>query len=151
MARPSKYKKAYCQQIIDFMAKGNSAVQFAAEIGVSKDSLYEWVKNYQEFSDAFKLARARCESHWEKIMQAKAIGNFKDKNGVKLKGSDACMIFWMKNRFGWTDRNVIEHSGVADAPPIKTEMLSLDVTKLSTDQLKSIREALNIDDANNKD
>jgi len=37
----------------------------AAEIGVSKDTLYRWVKEFPEFSDAVSLAVTFSQQWWE--------------------------------------------------------------------------------------
>lgn len=50
--RPTKYKPEYCQQLIDWMSKGNSFWSFAAECDVCFDTLSEWTRVYPEFSEA---------------------------------------------------------------------------------------------------
>lgn len=94
--RPSKYKKEYCKEIIPFMAAGESHVQFAAKIGVSKDTINEWKRQYPEFSAALNEGLMKCEAYWEKVMQAKTV--------TKTEGSNSLLVFYMKNRFKWTER-----------------------------------------------
>lgn len=94
--RPTKYRKEYCKQIVDYMSQGNSAVQFAANIGVSKDTIQEWVKEHPEFSVSYRDAMTRCEAHWERIIQAKTVR--------KMPGNDNLLMFWMKNRFKWSEK-----------------------------------------------
>lgn len=122
MGRPSKYKKEYCEAIIAFMTEGKSVVQFAASIGVSKHSIYEWVEHHPDFSDSFQKASSACESYWEKIVQAKTV--------KKIEGSDAVLIFYLKNRFRWTDRvqqdvtgqqNITFTSEIADDGTVQRE------------------------------
>lgn len=94
--RPTKYKPKYCKDIVDYMSTGKSVLQFAAKIGVNKSSIYEWTQEHQDFSDAFTNAKQLCEAHWEKIIQEK---------GTKKKpGSDAILMFYMKNRFRWSEK-----------------------------------------------
>ena len=94
--RPSKYKKKYCEDIVAYMSEGNSIVQFAAHIGVCRDTVNEWTREYPEFSDALRMAMTKCEAHWERIMQAKTVR--------KMPGNDALLMFWMKNRFKWSEK-----------------------------------------------
>jgi hypothetical protein len=56
--RPSEYRPEYCQAVIDCMAQGFSLTAFAGSIRVAKDTIYQWVKVYPQFSDAVARARA---------------------------------------------------------------------------------------------
>jgi|SRR5215217_441987 len=98
--RPTKYKPRYCKDIIDHMAKGKSLVQFAASIEVSKETVYAWARENKEFSDAFYIGRSKCEAFWEKIVQSKTI--------KKLPGSDGVLLFYMKNRFKWSENQKLD-------------------------------------------
>lgn len=93
--RPTKYKPQYCKEIVAFMSKGNSLVQFAAKIEVSKETVYAWTREISEFSDAFDIARSKCEDFWEKIVAERAT--------TKADGNPGVLIFYMKNRFRWSD------------------------------------------------
>lgn len=93
--RPTKYKPQYCKEIIEFMSKGNSLVQFAAKIEVSKDTIYQWTKDHTVFSDAFEIARLKCEDYWEKVVKEKAT--------TKSPGNPGVLMFYMKNRFRWSE------------------------------------------------
>lgn len=101
----SKYKEEYCQQVIDYMTKGNSLVQFAALIGVSKATVYEWQKEHPEFEAAYKEAYSKAESFWEKIAQGRAL--------KKIEANDTMLIFYLKNRFRWSDRLAQEINSTA--------------------------------------
>lgn len=94
--RPTKYKPKYCKEIVEYMSTGKSVLQFAAKISVTKSSVYEWAKEFPEFSDAFDNARQLCEAHWETIIQ--------DKSVKKKPGSDGILMFYMKNRFRWSEK-----------------------------------------------
>jgi hypothetical protein len=45
----------------------------AADLGVSRDTLYEWERVHPEFADALGLARVHVQAYWEDIAQ-EAIG-----------------------------------------------------------------------------
>lgn len=57
LGRPSEYDPSYCDLARDFMSKGYSISALAGEIGVNRDSLYEWEKVHPDFSDALKQSR----------------------------------------------------------------------------------------------
>lgn len=57
--RPTSYQPEFAGLVIQFMSRGYSLTAFAGEIGVSRDTVYEWEKAHAEFSDAIKRARAK--------------------------------------------------------------------------------------------
>jgi hypothetical protein len=105
MARPTKYKKEFCTQLIDFMGGGNSIVQFCAKIGIAKDTFYRWVKEKDAFSDAYKKGVILCEAFWENIGKRGIFGlPIVDDVGNEGHVNPALFCFYMKNRFHWTDK-----------------------------------------------
>lgn len=107
--RPSKYHRDYCEMLKDHMGKeGLSYETFAAKIGVSIDTLYEWEKRYPKFSEAKKEAFASNRLWWEKIGSAGMAG--------KIPGFNSTVwVFSMKNRHGWRDRVETENKTTLDA------------------------------------
>lgn len=94
--RPSKYRPEYCDQLIGHMKHGLSFESFGAVIGVNRDTLYEWARVHQDFSDAKKRGTDETLLFWEKMGMAGMTG--------KIKGFNSTVwIFSMKNRFGWRD------------------------------------------------
>lgn len=63
--RPTKYQEAYAELVIEEMATGKSLTAFAAEIGVARSSINEWMEHHDEFSEAVKIAKAKCAAWWE--------------------------------------------------------------------------------------
>lgn len=97
--RPTKYKEEYCDMLIDHMAEGYSFETFGAVVDVCKDTLYEWVKVHEEFSDAFKRAKLKCQMTWEKAGGIDALSAERFNAGLyKLH---------MVNRFGWADKKEV--------------------------------------------
>jgi hypothetical protein len=96
--RPTKYKKEYCEMLVEHMKQGYSFESFGASpVCVDKVTLYRWVEKHAEFSNAKKRAETECLKFWEKIGIAGALG--------KIQGFNAAsFIFNMKNRFFWRDR-----------------------------------------------
>ena len=98
IGRPTKYKREYCQQLIDYSKTGMSFESFALEIDIVPDTLHEWAKVHKEFSDAKKKAKALQE---RALMTIGLKGLKGDIKGFR----DATWIFWMKARFGWKDHS----------------------------------------------
>lgn len=57
--RPTAYDPKFADRAVEFMSLGYSLTAFAGEIGVCRDTVYEWEKNHSEFSDAIKVARSK--------------------------------------------------------------------------------------------
>ena len=105
IGRPSKYKKKFCNMLIDHMSKGFSFESFAGVAKVNQDTLHEWKKVHREFSEAKNIASGISMLWWERIGIAAMIGQEIMLNGKKQKINinTAMWIFNMKNRFGWSD------------------------------------------------
>lgn len=101
LGRPTKYKEEYCQQIIDFFdrplfeekevssfEKGRTVIRkisvpcllptierFCLNIGIHKDTLYEWVKVHPDFSDSLRRAQ---QAQQEILVQHGLTGLYKE-------------------------------------------------------------------------
>ena len=50
--RPSTYNPEFCERVIEYGKQGKSITWMAAELGVHKDSLYEWqMRGYMRLWD----------------------------------------------------------------------------------------------------
>jgi len=67
LGRPTKYKPEYCQMLIDHMSEGYSFESFGGIIEVAEDTLYEWAKVHEDFSDSKKIGTQKSMVWWEKI------------------------------------------------------------------------------------
>lgn len=122
IGRPTKYKPEYCQQMIDFfnipptrpdirIINGNEISvdvandlpfinSFAMKIGVNRDTLHEWTKVHEEFSDAYK----KCKELQKQFLIINALnGNY----------NSTAFIFTAKNITDMRDKKEIDH-GVAE-------------------------------------
>lgn len=86
--RPTKYKKEYCEMLIEHMSKGLSFASFAGTVKANVDTLYEWVKVQPNFSDAFKQGQGLRAQYIEGLALQAASGG---------KGSPQMLIFLLKN------------------------------------------------------
>ena len=62
----NKYKEKHCKRLIELMTDGGTAVTLCAEIGVSKQTFYNWIDMYPEFKEAYDVALAACEEYWNR-------------------------------------------------------------------------------------
>lgn len=95
--RPSKYDPAFCDKVLPFMGQGYSTTALAGHLGVSRSTLYLWMDNHQEFSDAVKEGMAASAIWWEDCLRA---------NAMTGNGNATSAIFGLKNRAtdDWRDR-----------------------------------------------
>ena len=94
--RPSKYKKRYCKDLIDWMSRGKSIAGFCAHIKVSRPTIYEWRANHVEFSIAYGIAKEACQDWWENLLRAHATGVHAEK---MPKSSESAIRFQLARRF----------------------------------------------------
>ena len=136
IGRPSSYKVAYCNEIIEAMTTGLSAEAAAAKIGISARSLYNWQHEHPEFLQAVQEGRQRALLWWEERALAMAEGK---------PGNAQLIILGLKNRSraasGWIDQQRTELSG-ADGGPIQVQPAKIDARALSHEQRDQLRAIL---------
>lgn len=100
--RPSKYEPRFCQMVIDHMSDGASMTSFAAEIGVARSTINEWMAVHPEFSEAIKIAKAKCAAWWERLGRQGAQGG---------EVNPTLVIFGLKNMAAddWREKQEIDH------------------------------------------
>lgn len=127
MARPSEFRKKYCDALIKHMEKGLSFESFGGKVGVCKKTLYRWVKHHPEFKRAKALGETRSLLFWENLGIRGAQGEVKGFNV-------ASWIFNCKNRFGWRDNRTADdghkggqapHQAAAPSPVDAQELVEL--------------------------
>lgn len=117
MARPTKYKKKYCKEILEFFDvplthkeeetryyKGEPYTveirhvtdlptfeDFARKIGVTMSTMWEWKQVHEEFSNAYAQATALQESI--------IVGN-----SITGRYVGSFSVFYLKNKHGYVDR-----------------------------------------------
>jgi transposase-like protein len=96
IGRPSEYKPEWMlNKAIDLMSEGASKVEVAAELGITRETLYDWMKKHPEFSDTIKKGEQLCEAWWEKH----------GRRSLHDQKFNATLWYMnMKNRFKWSDR-----------------------------------------------
>ena len=77
-----QYKPEFCEMVIEHMKTGRSFNTFPCKTGVSRKTLYEWVKIYPEFAAAKEMAFCWAQKHFEDLLIIKGRGKkIKDKKG----------------------------------------------------------------------
>lgn len=107
--RPSKYQASFCDVVIEAGKQGKSVAWIAAELEVSKDTIYEWIDVHPEFSDAMAKARTLSQRWWED----------KGQEGMQQQGFNASI--WSRSmaaRFpdDWRETKATELSGPNGGP-----------------------------------
>lgn len=90
MARPSKYETHVAprlEEIKDWCRNGATDEEIAKRLGISRDSLYEYKKQFSDFSDILKKNKDFVDLEVENALLQSA-----------LNGNITAQIFWLKNR-----------------------------------------------------
>ena len=125
--RPSKYDVSMCETVITCMSKGYIVEEVCAEIGIARDTFFNWTKEYPDFSDAYKKGKSAFIAFWARAYKKVMMGipltppkkpapksktgqkkgaNEKDKEeeAVELgKANPSMMIFYMKAHCNWRE------------------------------------------------
>ena len=128
IGRPSKYKEEYNDLAYKYCLLGATDAKLATFFDVNEDTIHEWKKVYESFSESIKRGkeyadmnvaaslyhRANGYSHPE-IITASFRGEITDTmEVVKHYAPDTtAAIFWLKNRRPkeWRDKQDLELSG----------------------------------------
>lgn len=65
LGRPTAYSEEFCEMLVEHMSKGFSFKSFAGKIDVCGDTLYEWVKQHEAFSDAKSRGEQKSRLFYE--------------------------------------------------------------------------------------
>lgn len=115
--RPTKYDPAFCDEVLPFMEQGYSTTALAGHLGVSRQTLYNWMDEHPAFFDAVKEGMAASAIWWENCLR---------QNAIKGEGNATSAIFGLKNRASedWRDRKDVDHtSSDGSMTPKPTEII----------------------------
>lgn len=122
--RPSRYRPEYCQKAIEIMAVGRSKKDVAVHLGIRVETLYEWEKQFLEFSNAIKIGELLSEYWWKEIGR------------VNLFNANFNHVLWMmnmSNRHGWS-RKVDGNIGIDATTTNRTETIERKEYVIRTDE-----------------
>lgn len=109
--RPTLYHPSYCEKVIEWGRLGKSITWMAAELNITKVTIYEWINVHQDFSNAIERARVLCQQWWEDAGQ----------KGMEADKFNSAV--WAKNmaarfRDEWTDRQELTGAGGSALVPV---------------------------------
>lgn len=119
------------EEIKDWVRNGATDEEVAKRLGISRDSLYEYKKNFPDFSDTLKKSKDYVDAQVENALLQRALGyDFKEitkelrdgelvptKIVTKHVAPDTvAAIFWLKNRrpAQWREKPKEEGEGGVD-------------------------------------
>lgn len=136
--RPSKRTPATEKRILESLRAGNTRTASAGYGGISKDTFYEWLKEFPDFSDAVKKAESDCEVAFVAVIKKAATGHPVEKTVTKTR------IVGGVSETETTTTRYTEYSWQAGAwwlerrKPEDYARFVLDPTKLSPEQVAEI-------------
>ena len=97
-----KYRPEMCDRVLSLYQNGESDVEVAVALDISKNTFYEWVREKPEFAEAVHKGKGVSECWWQKLGRAGAAGKVDIQARVWLAN--------MKNRFGWVESEKSEQN-----------------------------------------
>lgn len=98
--------------------------QIAHNMGIKRQTLYEWMKRFPDISDALKKGKEVVDRQVENALLKSALGFYYEEETVTNKGdvvtvkkyekpNTTAIIFWLKNRKPkqWRDKQELQHDG----------------------------------------
>ncbi|MGV8130658.1 MAG: hypothetical protein ACP5N7_00985 [Candidatus Pacearchaeota archaeon] len=110
----AKYKKEYCQMLVDHMAKGYSFGSFGADVNCGRRTLNDWVDRYEEFKAAREEGQEKAKKYFETLANLKMRGEA-TKNFDPKRADTALIIFFLKTRFKEDYSEKLEHEITSSA------------------------------------
>ena len=100
--RPTDFTPILGEEILELMASGLSLAASAAELGVHRQRVYEWMDRHPQFADTVKLAQGKRQLFLERRLLSAAEGPVVTST-----------IFALKNAGpeDWRDKREVEHTG----------------------------------------
>jgi hypothetical protein len=109
--QPSKYKPEFCEKIILHCHKGLTFEEFASDIGVHLDTLYECASKHPDFALAKKRAKQESLIYMMKLGRTSLLGERIGPEGKSRNVNWPLWIFQMKARFGWREESPEQDDG----------------------------------------
>jgi hypothetical protein len=101
MSRKTDYKPEYAREAKNYCLMGAIDEDLATFFGVTRRTIMNWKKHHPEFREAI-------EQGGKPHSDSKVIGRAFEKC---MEGDSTMLIFWLKNRLGWRDRQDTQLTG----------------------------------------
>ncbi len=114
--RPTKYKPEYAKQAEMAALAGFTDEQVSDLFSVNVDTIYEWKKVHEDFSEALKKGKAQHDDGTVVQALLKSALGYDVEQGEHSKHyppNATSLIFWLKNRQPdkWNDKRIQQHEG----------------------------------------
>lgn len=86
------YNESLCEKANQILARGKSIARLATDLGVCRETIYEWRDKHPEFAKALSRGRDACQAYWEDRGEQGTFGEID-------RFTATSWIFTMKNRF----------------------------------------------------
>ena len=99
--RPTSYDPSFCDRAIDLLKVGASIEELSLEFDVDYSTVYQWMEDNPEFSQAVKKGREFSKAWWMR------------RGRIDLENDKFSPTLWymnMKNRFGWADKKEVQNT-----------------------------------------
>lgn len=100
--RPTDFKPAMGEEILALMAQGFSLAAAAADLGVHRQRVYEWMDRHPEFADTVKLAQVKRQRFLEQRLLTADVGPVVTATIFALKNAAAA---------DWREKQEVQHTG----------------------------------------
>ena len=136
IGRPTEYHEDMCQKVITFGKQGYSRTAIAAKLGISRQTLYLWVKQYPDFFDAMEKAVEESQIFWEDALRLTAMGALEKANATAT-------IFALKSQFqqDWKEIRTTELVG-ANGGPVQVQAIVFDPEEMDPDEIEAAERLL---------
>lgn len=95
-ARRNKFDPVFCTWVVDWAKEGQLMVQWARNLCVTIQTLYDWANAYPEFEEAMQMAFTEAGAHWTAL----GISNMKNPTGEGTKKFDTRLyLAFMQSSF----------------------------------------------------
>jgi hypothetical protein len=138
--RPSKYRPEMCKILVDVMSQGYSMTAACSDMGITKVTCLEWVKNIPEFAEAYEKGKEACQKFWESLLVQAATGLMSDElKKKKSKGINmTAVIFALKTRFhkdfGEQQKQLIEFQNLPNMSDEQLKAIIESAARLASDK-----------------
>ena len=135
--RPTKYEPEWMiDAVLEVGRFGGSKEKMAVACRISKETLYEWMEQHKEFSDAVKEATDLSQVWWENAGQSGMLGMVEGFNSSGWQ-------FNMKTRFPDNYREVrVTELNNTGAPLIDARSITINARELDPEYRESLKMAL---------
>lgn len=161
------YKPEYVEQARKLAEFGATVYEIGQFFNVDETTIWRWSQQHEDFCSAIKVGKEAADNRVEQSLYRRAMGYTHDTVKIfqyegepvivpyteHIPPETTAAIFWLKNRRRdrWRDFKAVELSG-EDGKDIRiSSTTTVDVGKLTSDQLKALEGLLAVASADQSD